>query len=149
MPKISVIMTIYNTDKEYLLEAIDSVLQQTYTDFELLLIDDGSTIDYTDLPCIHSDQRIIYSKLPENVGIAMARNFGLGKATGEFIAFLDSDDEYLKLPKYKVAYADGSGTYVFIYPTDVNYKMESQDEYVQLKKALTSIRESFSIKSSI
>lgn len=92
MPKISVIMTIYNTDKEYLLEAIDSVLQQTYTDFELLLIDDGSTIDYTDLPCIHSDQRIIYSKLPENVGIAMARNFGLGKATGEFIAFLDSDD---------------------------------------------------------
>lgn len=92
MPKISVIMTVYNTDKEYLAEAIDSVLQQTYTDFELLLIDDGSTIDYTDLPCIHSDQRIIYSKLPENVGIAMARNFGLAKATGEFIAFLDSDD---------------------------------------------------------
>lgn len=92
MPKISVIMPVYNTDSQYLEEAIESVLQQTYADFELLLIDDASTIDYTDLPCIHSDQRIIYSKLPENVGIAMARNFGLGKATGEFIAFLDSDD---------------------------------------------------------
>jgi len=92
MPKISVIMTIYNTEKECLLEAIDSVLQQTYTDFELLLIDDGSSIDYSYLSSLHSDERILYFKLPENAGIAMARNFGLGKATGEFIAFLDSDD---------------------------------------------------------
>lgn len=92
MPKISVIMTVYNTDNEYLLEAIDSVLHQTYTDFELLLIDDGSSADYNDLIASYSDERILYCKLPENVGIARARNFGLGKATGEFIAFLDSDD---------------------------------------------------------
>lgn len=92
MPKISVIMTVYNTDKKYLSEAIESVLHQTYKDFEFLIIDDGSTLDYTDLTSLHSDDRIVYFKLPENVGIARARNFGLGKTTGEFIAFLDSDD---------------------------------------------------------
>lgn len=92
MPKISVIMPVYNTDNQYLSEAIDSVLQQTYTDFELLVIDDGSTIDYANFISSYSDQRISYFKLPKNVGIARARNFGLGKTTGEFIAFLDSDD---------------------------------------------------------
>lgn len=92
MPKISVIMTIYNTDKEYLLEAIDSVLQQTYTDFELLLIDDGSTIDYNDLITSFDDKRLVYFKLAKNSGVAAARNFGISKTKGEFIAFLDSDD---------------------------------------------------------
>ena len=92
MPIISVIMTVYNTDKKYFSEAIDSILHQTYTDFEFLIIDDGSTFDYSDLTSITSDKRIIYFKLSKNVGIANARNFAIEKAKGEFIAFLDSDD---------------------------------------------------------
>ena len=92
MPIISVIMTVYNTDKKYFSEAIDSILHQTYTDFEFLIIDDGSSFDYSDLTSITSDKRIIYFKLSKNVGIANARNFAIEKAKGEFIAFLDSDD---------------------------------------------------------
>lgn len=92
MPKISVIMPIYNTKREYLVEAIDSVLQQTYTDFELLLIDDGSSVDIEGIVSAYSDSRIKYFKLLKNHGAAYARNFGIKKSSGEFIAFLDSDD---------------------------------------------------------
>lgn len=92
MPKISVIMPVYNTDKQYLREAIESVLQQTYTDFELLLIDDGSSVDIEGIVSAYSDSRIKYFKLLKNHGAAYARNFGIKKSSGEFIAFLDSDD---------------------------------------------------------
>ncbi|MGL5207427.1 MAG: glycosyltransferase family 2 protein [Acidaminococcaceae bacterium] len=92
MPKISVIMPVYNTNKKYLLEAIDSVLQQTYTDFELLLVDDASTENTKECIASHKDPRLKYFRLTENHGVSYARNFGIKKATGEFLAFLDSDD---------------------------------------------------------
>ena len=92
MPKISVIMPVYNTDKQYLMEAIDSILQQTYADFELLIIDDASTTDIKGIISQYADQRLKYFRLPENHGAAYARNIGIQKAEGEFIAFMDSDD---------------------------------------------------------
>lgn len=92
MPNISVIMPVYNTNKKYLLEAIDSVLQQTYTDFELLLVDDASTEDIKEFISSYKDPRLKYFRLPENHGVSYARNFGIKKAAGEFLAFLDSDD---------------------------------------------------------
>lgn len=92
MPKISIIMPVYNTKKEFFIEAIDSVLSQTYIDFEILIIDDGSTIDYSDVLSSYDDLRIKYFKLSRNVRVANARNFAIKKAKGEFIAFLDSDD---------------------------------------------------------
>ena len=91
-PKISVIVPVYNAEK-YLPRCIDSVLTQIFTDFELLLIDDGS-IDESGKICneyADNDKRIrVFHK--ENGGVSSARNVGLDKAIGEWITFLDSDD---------------------------------------------------------
>ena len=92
MSKISIIVPVYNTEK-YLHRCIDSILAQTYTDFELLLIDDGST-DSSGAICDEyatKDSRVrVFHK--ENGGVSRARNLGLDSACGEWIAFVDSDD---------------------------------------------------------
>lgn len=98
-PKISVIVPVYNVEK-YLRRCIDSILAQTFTDFELLLIDDGSK-DKSGEICdeyAQKDSRVrVFHK--ENGGVSSARNVGLDNAKGEWIAFVDSDDwlsaEYL------------------------------------------------------
>lgn len=92
-PKISVIVPVYNAEK-YLRRCIDSILAQTFTDFELLLIDDGS-MDKSGKICdeyAKKDNRIrIFHK--ENGGVSSARNIGLDNAYGEWIAFADADDK--------------------------------------------------------
>lgn len=93
MPAISVIMPVYNSEK-YLRDAIESVLKQTFTDFELLLIDDGSK-DSSGIICdeyASQDSRIRVTH-QENTGLCGARNRGLELARGEYIAFADNDDE--------------------------------------------------------
>ena len=100
MPKISVIVPIYNTE-QYLPRCIDSIRAQTFTDFELLLIDDGSK-DNSGTICDEyaaKDSRVrVFHK--ENGGVSSARNLGLENAQGEWIAFVDSDDwvedDYIK-----------------------------------------------------
>lgn len=88
---ISVIVPVYNAEK-YLRDCIESILAQTYTDFELLLINDGSTDktgeicdDYSHKPSI----RVLHK---ENGGVSSARNLGLDEAKGEWICFVDADD---------------------------------------------------------
>lgn len=92
-PKISVIVPVYNVEK-YLRRCIDSILAQTFTDFELLLIDDGST-DKSGEICdeyAKKDSRVrVFHK--ENGGVSSARNLGLDNAQGEWITFVDSDDK--------------------------------------------------------
>ncbi len=92
MPKVSVIIPVYNTEK-YLRECIDSVLNQTFDDFEVLLINDGSS-DKSGQICeeyVHRDKRVkVFHK--ENGGVSSARNLGLDNAIGEWITFVDSDD---------------------------------------------------------
>ena len=90
---ISVIIPVYNV-APYLREALDSVINQTYKDLEILIIDDGSTDgsseicdDYTSYP------RVIVQHQP-NLGLSTARNTGLDMITGDYVAFLDSDDAY-------------------------------------------------------
>ena len=91
-PKISVIMPVYNTKEESLREAIESILNQTYTDFELILINDGSTKqECEDVIKSYTDERIKYIK-QENQGAAGSRNNGIKQAVGEYIAIMDSDD---------------------------------------------------------
>lgn len=89
---ISIIVPVYNVEK-YLRYCIDSILSQTFTDFELLLIDDGSK-DKSGEICdeyAKKDNRIkVYHK--ENGGVSSARNLGLNKANGEWVCFIDSDD---------------------------------------------------------
>lgn len=91
-PKVSIIVPVYNVE-QYLPRCIDSILTQTFTDFELLLIDDGSH-DKSGKICdeyAEKDSRIrVFHK--ENGGVSSARNIGLYNAQGEWIAFIDSDD---------------------------------------------------------
>lgn len=93
--KLSVIIPVYNTEK-YLSRCVDSVLGQGFTDFELLLIDDGST-DSSGIICdqyAKRDSRVhVFHK--ENGGASSARNMGLDNAKGEWVTFVDSDDYVL------------------------------------------------------
>ena len=93
---ISVIMPIYNT-AEYLSKSIESVIRQSYSEWELILINDGST-DNSEQVCLEfktSDDRIHYFK-QKNKGVSAARNNGLKQAKGEYVYFMDSDDELLE-----------------------------------------------------
>jgi glycosyltransferase involved in cell wall biosynthesis len=92
IPRVSVIIPVYNCDR-YIGQAIESVLGQTYTDYELLVIDDGST-DSTPEQVNYWSDRLRYIR-QENQGVAVARNHGLQLAQGELIAFLDADDWFL------------------------------------------------------
>ncbi len=89
--KISVVLPCHNGEK-YVKEAIESILQQTFDNFELLLIDDGSTDCSTDIIKSFKDKRICYIKNSENIGLIKTLNKGLDLATGEYIARMDADD---------------------------------------------------------
>lgn len=91
-PIVSVIIPTYNRDK-YLEKAIKSVLEQSYKDYELILIDDGSTDDTSKILKKYNKKIRSYSML--HSGVSTARNFGISKAHGEWIALLDSDDYWL------------------------------------------------------
>jgi glycosyltransferase involved in cell wall biosynthesis/acyl-[acyl carrier protein]--UDP-N-acetylglucosamine O-acyltransferase len=92
MPKVSVIIPTYNCAK-YLPEAIESVLNQTYHDFEIIVVDDGSTDNTKEILSRYNGKiRYIYQ---ENKGHSFARNLGIHNTTGEYIAFLDADDIWL------------------------------------------------------
>jgi len=88
-PRVSVVIPVRN-GKDYIQEALDSVLQQSFTDLELLLIDDGSTDDDYDRYALQ-DPRVRVIHLAGN-GVSRARNVGMAQSRGEFIAFLDADD---------------------------------------------------------
>jgi len=87
-------MPVYNGEK-YLRDAIDSVLEQTFGDFDLLVINDGSTDSTPDIVSSYEDQRIRLIQNDRNLGITCTRNIGLAHARGEYIALLDSDDRAL------------------------------------------------------
>lgn len=91
MPKVSVLMPVYNTKEEYLREAIESILNQTFTDFEFIIINDGSTNNSEEVILSYNDKRIKYYR-QKNQGIANSLNNGLDVACGEYIARMDSDD---------------------------------------------------------
>lgn len=93
-PLVSVIIPTYNR-AELLNRAILSVFKQTHDDFELIIVDDCSTDNTERVVKTFKDKRIIYFHHPENRGVSVSRNTGIKNSKGIFIAFLDSDDEYL------------------------------------------------------
>ncbi len=93
MPKVSVIIPTYNR-AHFIAEAIQSVLDQTFTDFEIIVVDDGSTDNTKNVVDGFKDPRIKYI-YQENRGVANARNTSIKASSGEHIAFLDSDDMWL------------------------------------------------------
>jgi glycosyltransferase involved in cell wall biosynthesis len=91
MPAISVLMPAYNA-ATYIAQAIDSILQQTFRDFELIIVNDGSTDRTEDIVLSYQDNRIRYFKNDGNKGLIYTRNKLVELSSANFIAFLDSDD---------------------------------------------------------
>ena len=103
MSKISVIVPVYNVEK-FIKRCLDSIINQTMRDLEIILVNDGST-DNSGKICdeyAQLDNRITVIH-KENGGLSSARNTGLDVATGEWIAFVDSDD-YIEKNMYEVLY---------------------------------------------
>ena len=98
---ISIIVPIYNVEN-YLRQCLDSIVSQTYQNFECLLINDGSSDNSADIcrEYIEKDSRFRYFE-KENVGVSSARNLGIERSKGQYITFIDSDDwvdsEYLEV----------------------------------------------------
>lgn len=116
---VSIIMPAYNSAK-YIEQSIESVVNQTYPYWELLVIDDRSTDGTREIVESYADHRIRCIYQSENGGVANARNMGINAATGRYIAFLDSDDlwvrnklarqlQYMKENKYSFTYTEYRG----------------------------------------
>jgi len=106
MPKISVIMPAYNAE-QYIGEAMDSILGQTFGDFEFIILNDCSTDRTEEIILSYDDPRIVYLKNENNLGVAATLNRGLEMARGEYIARMDADD--ISLPQRfekQIAYLD-------------------------------------------
>lgn len=115
-PIISVITPVYNSAK-YIESTINSVREQTFTQFEMILVDDCSTDNSREIieKIIKEDNRIKYILLKNNSGAAVARNIGIEAAEGRYIAFLDSDDVWKKNKlSYQLSFME-KNQYAFTY----------------------------------
>jgi glycosyltransferase involved in cell wall biosynthesis len=131
-PTVSVIIPTYN--RAHLIgRAIKSVLNQTYQDFELIIIDDGSTDNTEDIirQFQEKDKRIKYKKHDKNKGGSAARNTGIKNSKGKYIAFQDSDDEWLpnKLEKQMKIFKKESPNLGIVYTGFYRIK-DSEKEYI-------------------
>ena len=111
-PKVSVLTPVYNTNPVHLREMIESILNQTFTDFEFLILNDSpdnAEIEKIILEYADADKRIVYLKNDKNMGITPSRNKLLKKARGEYLAIFDHDD--ISVPtrlEKEVAYLDSN-----------------------------------------
>ena len=107
MPKVSILTPIYRTERAFLREAIESILHQTFSDFEFLLMDDCPDDSREDVVREYADPRIVYVRNERNLGITASRNRLLDMAKGEYLAVFDHDDvsRPTRLEK-QVAYLD-------------------------------------------
>ena len=118
MPKVSVIIPTYNR-LSMVKEAVDSVLKQNFEDFELIVVDDGST-DETVKEIKRYGGRVRLLQHSENRGVSAARNKGILHAKGKYIAFLDSDDLWVKGKlKIQVAFLDENPHYPLCYTDEI------------------------------
>ena len=145
MPKVSFLMSNYNTPSEYLKKALDSVLSQTFDDFEVVIINDGSVDDSKTVLYDYAkrDKRIKVIENEQNLGLPRSLNKGIERCSGEYIARMDTDDIcYPDRLEKQVAYMDAhpkcivSGAWADVFCEDENNivkkwtpKMCSQDEY--------------------
>ncbi len=115
IPKVTVQICTYNREN-FIKQAIDSVLSQSFTDFEIIITDDCSTDNTEKVVNSYTDKRIKYIKNETNLGIAKNRNKSLKMSNGEYIAVLDSDDYWIDKDKLKkqVEFLDLYKDYVLI-----------------------------------
>ena len=126
-PLVSVILPTYNR-AEYLPRAMESVLSQSYENLELIVVDDGSTDNTREVVNAYQDARIRYMRTPSNRGVAAARNAGIRRASGEYIAFQDSDDKWLpgKLEKQMQVLAEAEPDVGMVY--HIMSRVDSENE---------------------
>lgn len=131
---VSIITPVYNSGK-YIGEAIKSVLSQSYSIWEMIIIDDCSTDDTSEVIKKFDDKRIKYIKLDKNSGAAIARNKALERAKGKFIAFLDADDKWKpdKLQKQLIYMLDNNVGFCF---TGYEIIKEKGNRIVKVPKTL-------------
>ncbi len=127
MTKVSVIVPAYITDdqgKKYLKECLDSIRDQTFLDYEVIIVDDSSPVDFLDL----TDDR--YHRMPRNSGIGATRQKGVELATGEYITFLSADDkwhpQFLELMLNYASKNPDCGIYTNYYNIDEQGNVTSQ-----------------------
>ena len=138
-PKISILMAVYNTDFSYIKRAIDSVLNQDFQDFELIIIDDGSKENDRELllACIEENEdKLIYIR-HSNRGQSESINRGVLNSIGEYITILDSDDEYK--PNHLSACLSAIENYDLICSTSSTIVDNEKDFYVPDKNDLTKL----------
>lgn len=123
-PCISIVVPLYNTPQQFLVELLDSVQNQTYQNWELCLVDAGQdeTVGQTVQARAAADPRIRYQKLEKNDGIAGNTNQGFALATGEFIALLDHDDILHPCALWYVAQAIAEQGADFVYTDEVTFE---------------------------
>ncbi len=130
--KVSVIVPVYNTEK-YLRKCLDSLVNQTLDDMEIVLIDDGSTDGSADImeeyQKEYPDRVVVYHK--ENGGQGIARNIGISKCRGEYIGFMDSDD-YVDLQMYERMYKTGVSNGADLVECQYRYVQCTNDSEVEL-----------------
>ena len=132
MPLFSVIIPLYNKEN-YIQQTIESVLQQTVTDFELLVVNDASTDNSVSVVSKISDSRIKLVENAKNVGLSATRNHGISKASGKIIALLDADDLWLPNFLETIQYLHKTFPEASIYGTDYAEMYESQEDLVPKK----------------
>ncbi len=127
MPAVSVIIPTYNR-APYIRDSIKSVLGQTCSDYEIIVVDDGSTDDTQIALLPWVDEGTIRYAYQDNQGVSTARNFGVRLAKGKYIAFLDSDDLFLptKLEK-QIAYLDANPDKAFVQSWYAKFDDEGND----------------------
>jgi glycosyltransferase involved in cell wall biosynthesis len=150
MPQISVLMPVWNgcrNGDEYLNTAIESILKQTFTDFQFVIVDDGST-DHTSQVLTKyaaTDKRIEIFRNETNLKIVKSLNIGLSKCTGRYIARMDADDistvtrlEVQKdfLDNRPETAMCGSGMYVINHESKLEFEVNHPCNYVSVKPAL-------------
>ena len=130
MEKVSVIIPVYNVEK-YLKECVESVLSQTYENLEVILVDDGST-DGSGKICDEfsvKDSRVLAFHM-KNQGVSSARNFGIKRAGGKYVAFVDSDDlaekDYIEKLCKKLSEDETVGLAV------CDYKMKTDSKFFEI-----------------
>lgn len=116
IPIVSILIPTYNREKK-LHRALTSVLSQSFSNFEVIIIDDGSSCDLNKYISNIGDYRIRYIRHAQRMGGSAARNTGIRNASGELLAFLDDDDEWLptKLEKQIAKYVENEGKFKIIY----------------------------------
>lgn len=138
MPKVSVLMPVYNEKEEYLRSAIESILEQTFTDFEFIIINDGSTNNAKDIILSYKDNRILYIENEQNIKLIKTLNKGISFANGEYIVRMDADDISVKnrletLVEFMDKNQDiaAAGSHAISIPKPFLYKLAENDKVIK------------------